>query len=41
MKGLCNSCYSTNIEIEFDEFRKPICISCKKELAAIKRKEVN
>jgi len=41
MKGLCHDCFSSGIPIELDEFGKPICISCREELAATKRKEKN
>lgn len=39
MKGLCHTCNSSNVKTELDEFKKPICISCKEELAATKRKQ--
>ncbi len=41
MNGLCHDCKSSNVETELDEFSKPICLSCREELAAIKRKESN
>ena len=40
MIGLCHDCKSSGMKIELDTFGKPICISCKEELAATKRKEV-
>ena len=39
MRGLCHDCKSSNVSIELDEFAKPICLSCREELLAIKRKE--
>ncbi len=40
--GLCHTCYSSGIETELDANRdRPFCISCREELAAIKRKEAN
>ncbi len=41
MHGLCHNCKSSNVPIELDEFSKPICLSCREELLAIKRKEEN
>ena len=39
MQGLCHNCKSSNVPIELDEFSKPICVSCREELAATRRKE--
>lgn len=39
--GLCHTCYNSNVETILDEFSNPICISCKEELAANRRKEAN
>jgi len=41
LKGLCHDCHSSGIETKLDEFSKPLCLSCREELAAIKRKESN
>lgn len=38
MKGLCHDCNSSGMEIELDKLSKPICVSCREELAATKRK---
>lgn len=37
--GLCHDCKSSGVETELDEFKKPICLSCREELAVIRRKE--
>ena len=39
--GLCHDCKSSGVKTELDEFKKPICLSCREELASIKRKEDN
>jgi len=41
MIGLCHDCYSSGIKIELDTSGLPICLSCREELAATKRKEAN
>ena len=41
MKGLCHTCYSSNVKTTLDEHSKPNCISCREELAATRRKEAN
>lgn len=41
MIGLCHDCKSSNMETKLDEFDNPICLSCREELAANKRKEEN
>ena len=39
LKGLCHTCHSSNVKTELDEFKKPICISCREEKAATKRQQ--
>jgi len=38
MKGLCHDCKSSGVDTKLDTFGKPICLSCREELAATKRK---
>ena len=39
--GLCHDCKSSGVKTELDKNSLPICVSCREELAAIKRKEAN
>lgn len=39
MQGLCHDCKSSNLETELDDNGLPICLSCREELLATKRKE--
>lgn len=32
MKGLCQRCYASNVELELDENKLPICIKCRDPL---------
>jgi len=41
MHGLCHDCKSSNVDTKLDSNGLPQCLSCREELAAIKRKEAN
>jgi hypothetical protein len=32
MKGLCHRCYASNVKLELDENKLPICIKCRDPL---------
>ena len=38
--GLCHDCKSSGVKTELDKNGLPICLSCREELAATKRKEL-
>lgn len=40
IRGLCHTCYSSNVEIKLDKDSRAICISCFEEKEAIERKRI-